>query len=103
METILVSLRAGETHDPEHDIEEMVAETAVSGLTLADLHLRQALVALAIEDLSDAQHHVAHFQRTADAEDVERATKILEQFEGDSVHVVEHEIRELLGEEGHED
>ena len=103
METVLVSLRAGETHDPEHDIEEMVAGTAVPGLTLADLHLRQALVALAVEDLSDAQHHVAHFQGTADAGDVERAAEILELFEGGSVHDVEHEIRELLGEEEHED
>ena len=96
MQTVLVSLRAGETHDPEHDIEEMVAGTAVPGLTLADLHLRQALVALAVEDLSDAQHHVAHFQGPADAEDVERAAEILELFEGGSVHDVEHEIRELL-------
>ena len=103
METVLVSLRAGETHDPEHDIEEMLAGTAVPGLTLADLHLRQALVALAIENLSDAQHHVAHFQGAADAGDVGRAAEILELFEGGRVHDVEHEIRELLGEEEHED
>ncbi len=103
MEAILVSLQAGEIHGPEHDIEQMVAGTVVPGLTLSELHLRQALVALAVEDLSDAQHHVAHFQETADAGDVERATEILELFEGGVVHDVEDEIRELLGEEEHED
>ena len=102
MEAVLVSLRAGEIHDSEHDIEEMLAGTAVPVLTLADLHLRQALVALAVENLSDAQHHVAHFQGTADARDAERATEVLELFEGGNVHDVEHEIRELLGEEEHE-
>ncbi len=79
-----------------------MAGTVVPGLTLADLHLRQALVALAVENLSDAQHHVAHFQGTADAGGVERAAEILELFEGDSVNDIEHEIRELLGEEEHE-
>ncbi len=103
MEAILVSLQAGETHGPEHDIEQMVAGTVVPGLTLSELHLRQALVALAVEDLSDAQHHVAHFQGTADAGGVERATEILALFEGGSVQDVEHEINELLGEEEHED
>ena len=77
----------------------MVAGTVVPGLTLEDLHLRQALVALAVEDLSDAQHHIAHFQGTADAGDVGRATEILELFDGGIMQEVEHEIRELLGEE----
>ena len=37
-----MSLQAGETHDPEHEIEEMVAGTAVRGLSLEELQLRQA-------------------------------------------------------------
>ena len=78
MEAILVSLRAGETYDPEHDIEEMVAGRAAPDLTLGELHLRQALVALAVEDLADTVHHVEHFRQLAGAPNIERATEILE-------------------------
>ena len=103
METILVSLRAGETHDPEHDIEEMVAGTAVPGLTLAELHLRQALVALAVGDVADAQHHVLHLQETASPEELERGAEVLDSLERGDLHNAEHDIRELLGQEEHRD
>ncbi len=103
MEAILVSLRAGETHGPEHDIEEMVAGTVVPGLTLSELHLRQTLVGLAVEDVADAQHHVSHFQETASADELSRAAEILELLDQGKLHDAEHEIRELLGEEEHGD
>ncbi|MCH8206425.1 MAG: c-type cytochrome [Chloroflexi bacterium] len=102
MEAILVSLRAGETHDPEHDIEEMVAGTAAPDLTLAELHLRQALVALAVEDLADTVHHVEHFRQLAGALDIERAAEILELIEQRNLHDAEDEIQELLGAGEHE-
>ena len=97
MEAILVSLRAGETHDPEHDIEEMVAGTAVPDLTLNELHLRQALVALAVEDLADTVHHVEHFGQLAGAIDIERAADIWELIEQRNLHDADDEIRERLG------
>ena len=97
MEAILVSLRAGETHDSEHEIEEMVAGRAAPDLTLAELHLRQALVTLAVEDLADTVHHVEHFRQLAGALDIERAAEILELIEQRHLHDAEHEIQELLG------
>ena len=97
MEAILVSLKAGETHDPEHDIEEMIAGTAVPDLTLDELHLRQALVALAVEDLADTVHHVEHFRQLAGALDIEQAAEILELIEQRDLLDAEHEIQELLG------
>ena len=103
MEAILVSLQAGETHGPEHDIEEMVAGTVVPGLTLSELHLRQSLVALAVTDVADAQHHVSHFQETASADELSRAAEILELLGQGDLHDAEHEIKELLGEEEHDD
>ena len=103
MEATLVSLRAGKTHDPEHEIEAMVAGTAVPGLTLTQLHLRQALVALAVEDAADAQHHVLHFQESASPEELDLGAEILDFLERGDLHEAEHEIQELLGEEEHED
>ena len=48
MEGVLEGLQAGEKHEPEHEIEEMLAEFASPGLNLFQLHLKQALVSLAI-------------------------------------------------------
>ncbi|MCH8185444.1 MAG: c-type cytochrome [Chloroflexi bacterium] len=103
MEAILVSLQAGETHGPQHEIEEMVAGTVVPGLALSELHLRQSLVALAVADVADAQHHVSHFQETASADELSRAAEILELLGQGDLHDAEHEIKELLGEEEHDD
>ena len=103
MEAILVSLRAGEIHGPEHDIEEMVAGAVVPGLTLSELHLRQTLVALAVTEVADAQHHVSHFQETAGADELSRAAEILDLLNQGELHDAEHEIRELLGEEEHDE
>ena len=103
MEAIVVSLQAGETHGPEHDIEEMVAGTVVPGLTLSELHLRQTLVGLAVADVADAQHHVSHFQETAGADELSRAAEILDLLDQGELHDAEHEIRELLGEEDHDE
>ena len=103
MEAILVSLRAGEIHGPEHDIEGMVAGTVVPGLTLSELHLRQTLVALAVEEVADAQHHVSHFQETASADELSRTAEILDLLGQGELHDAEHEIQELLGEEEHGD
>lgn len=77
----------------------MVAGTAAPDLTLAELHLRQALVTLAVEDVADTQHHVEHFQEVAGPEDAEQTADILDLLAQGALHDVEHEIRELLGEE----
>ena len=77
----------------------MLAGTAAPELTLLQLHLRQALVALAIDDLADAQHHVAHTQELADVSKEERVAEILLQLGQGDMHGAEHEIEELLGEE----
>lgn len=89
------------THEPEHEIEEMLAGTANPDLTLARLHLRQALVALAVENVADAQHHVVHFQELATSMEVEQAVEILDLLDQGNLHQAEHEMQELLGEEGH--
>ncbi len=98
MVAILEALEQGETHDPEHDIEQMLARTASPDLTLFQLHLRQALVALAVEDTDDAQHHAIHAQELADATDEKGTGEVLDLLGQSELHQAEHEIRELLGE-----
>lgn len=99
MEAILESLQAGETHDPQHEIEGMLAGTAAPELTLLQLHLKQALVALPADDLAGAQHHVAHAQELADVTQEQRFTEILRFLEQGQEHGAEHEIEQLLAEQ----
>lgn len=103
MVAILDNLGAGEIHDPEHEIEEMLAGTAAPDLTLFQLHLRQALASLAANDMADTQHHVAHFQEVASREDAEKGAGILDLLEQGELHQVEHEIQVLLGEDEQHD
>ena len=96
MEAVLEGLERGERHEPEHEIEEMLAEFASPGLNLFQLHLRQALASLAIEDVPDAQHHASHAQEISDPADEESIAEILAILgQGDS-HDAEHEIQEIL-------
>lgn len=99
MEATLESLQAGETHDPEHDIEGMLAGTAAPALTLVQLHLSQALVSLAIDDLADGQHHVAHAQEVADASQRDKLAETQLLLAQGEVRGAEHEIEELVSQE----
>jgi len=102
MKVIREELQVSNIHDAEHEIEEMLAGKAAPDLTLAQLHLRQALVALAVEGLADARHHVEHFRELVRAQKAQRAAEILELLGKSELHQAEHEIQELLGEE-HQD
>ena len=99
MKLIREDLEVSNIHDAEHEIEEMLAGKAAPDLTLAQLHLRQALVALAVEGLADAKHHVEHFRELAGAQEAQKVAEILELLGKDNPHQAEHEIQELLGEE----
>ena len=99
MKVIREDLQVSNIHDAEHEIEEMLAGNAAPDLTLAQLHLRQALVALAAEGLADARHHVEHFQSLVGAQEAQRAAEILELLGESDLHQAEHDIEELLGEE----
>ena len=103
MVAILEALGQGGTHEPEHDIEQMLAGSASPELTLFQLHLRQALVSLAVEDTGDAQHHVIHAQTVADATNEKGTSEVLDLLGQSELHQAADEIRELLGEEEHHD
>lgn len=72
----------------------MLAGTASPELTLLQLHMSQALAALATEDLADAQHHAAHAQDLVDASQEERIAEIRLLLDQGDVHGAEHEIEE---------
>ena len=97
MVAILESLEAAEIHEPEHEIEEMLAESASPGLTLFQLHLRQALVSLAVQDVADAQHHIIHAQALVDPANDGSVNEVLELLEQEELHRAEYEIEELVG------
>lgn len=51
-----------------------------------------------MEDVTDAQHHVVHFQELAISMEVEQEAEILDQLDPGDLHQAEHEMQELLGE-----
>ena len=95
--------QGGDTHDQEHDIEEMLAGSVSPDLTLMQLHLRQALNSLAAGDIEESKHHVIHAQELAGGETAGALTEVLESLESNEVHDSEHELRELLDQNGHHD
>ena len=103
MVEILESLQAGRTFDAEHEIEEMLARFASPRLSPFQLHLRQALASLAVEDAADAQHHIVHAQELSDPADKASVNEVLELMERGEHHQAEHEIQKLLGLEDHRD
>ncbi len=102
MVVILASLNEGESHEAEHDIEEMLAGSAAPGLTGFDLRLEQALAALAAKDEPEARHHLEHARETAEQTDVVRVEEALSLLDDAKPHDAEHEIRELLHGEAEE-
>ena len=104
MQGILALLKSGEdSHEPEHEIEEMLAGSASPGLTIFQLHLRQALDALDGDNISEAQHHVAHAQETGDDSTAAGLAEVQEFLGLEDRHGAEHEIQEILGlEEDHD-
>ena len=101
---ILALLKSGEdSHEPEHEIEEMLAGSASPGLTIFQLHLRQALDALDGDNVSEAQHHVAHAQETGDDSTAAGLAEVQEFLGLEDRHGAEHDIQEILGlEEDHD-
>ncbi len=104
MHEVLASLDSGgDSHEPEHRIEEMLSGSASPGLTVFQLHLEQALDALDAGDLSDAKHHVAHAREAGDDSTAVSLAEVLKLLEVENSHGAEHEIQELLGAKDHID
>ena len=97
MEAILEGLERGDIHESEHEIEVMLAQFASPGLNLFQLHLRQALVSLAVDDVPDAQHHISHTQVVSTPADEEGIAEVLELLGQGNLHQAEHEIQEIVG------
>ncbi len=114
LDAILVSLRAGNAHEPMQEIEEMLAGTTAPDLTLKRLRLRQVLAApmtdqavlklrsgvggngLALGDVADAQHHVLHFRESASPEELDVASAILDLLESGDLREAERDIQKAL-------
>jgi mono/diheme cytochrome c family protein len=90
-------LRAGEMHEAEHLVEEMLAGKAKPELTLPQLSLRLALTAVDQRDRSEAIHQMRHFRQTAKGARRAKGEEILDHMRERDMHGAEHGIAELLG------
>lgn len=97
LEAILADLEAGDLHDVEHAIEDILLEEQAD-LMPVQLHLQLALDSLAVDDVSDAVHHVQHALEVSEDE-AEQATlrELLDELAAGEIHHVEDHMMEMMG------
>jgi hypothetical protein len=79
----------------------MLTGTVTPDLSLQDLHLQQALAAIAMDEVPNALHHVLHAKNEADPSVADALSEIVALLSAGELHDAEHEIEVLLGEEVH--
>lgn len=90
-------VRAGDLHEAEHLIQEMLAGTAEPELGIGRLHLRLALTAVDQGDTEEAIHQVRHFMERAQGPDRRQGEVALDHLRAGELHDAEHAIADLLG------
>ncbi len=90
-------LRAGELHEAEHLIEEMLAGKAKPGLSRERLSLRLALSAIDLRDRAEAIHQMRHFVEQAQGAERAKGQAALAHLREGDLHGAEHGIAGLLG------
>lgn len=90
-------LRAGELHEAEHEIEEMLAGKAKPELSREHLALRLALTAVDQRDRAEAIHQMRHFLALAKGAERQKGEAVLAQLRAGDLHEAEHGIADLLG------
>ncbi len=96
MEEVLNALDENRLHDAEHSVEGMLAGTAETELSLAELHLQMVLSALAVHDAEDAQHHFDHFMEDAETSQVVLAEEAAGHLNAGELHEAEELAKELI-------
>jgi mono/diheme cytochrome c family protein len=97
MEEARRHLRAGELHEAEHLIEEMLAGKAKPELSRERLSLRLALTAVDLRDRAEATHQMRHFLELARGTDRQKGEAVLTHLREGDLHGAEHGIADLLG------
>jgi len=90
-------LRAGQLHEAEHLIEEMLAGKAEPELSRERLSLRLALTAVDQRDRAEAIHQIRHFLELAKGADRRKGEAVLVHLRGGDLHEAEHGIADLIG------
>ena len=90
-------LRAGELHEAEHLIEEMLAGKAKPELSRERLSLRLALTAVDRRNRQEAVHQLRHFLELAKGAERQKGEAVLAHLREGDFHGAEHGIADLLG------
>ena len=100
MNESLRALEAGNLHDAEHIIEEMLAGTADLGLHEEEVHLRLAVTSIKVEDAADATHHLEHYLGLVEPDSHEAGIGggVLDLLKAGDLSEAEHQISELTEE-----
>ena len=96
MEEARRHLRAGELHEAEHLIEEMLAGKAKPELSRERLSLRLALTAVDQRDREEAIHQLQHFLELATGAYRQKGEAVLTHLREGDLHGAEHGIADLL-------
>jgi len=94
-------LEAGDAHEAEHLIQEMLAGTAKPDLGIKRLHLQLALTASEARDAKEAIHQTSHFVALAKGDGKQAGREVIAALKAGDLHDAEHGIERLLGEAPH--
>ena len=108
MRESLQTIEAGNVHDAEHTIEDMLAGTASPGLDEKEVHLRLAITSIKVEDPGDATHHLEHYLGLVEGDSKEAGIggEIMDLLGAGDLSEAEHQISELteaFGDEDHDE
>lgn len=90
-------LLAGDKHEAEHLIEEMLADKKKPKLGLKKLHLRLALAAVQRSDRKEALHQAGHFVELSATHDKSHGQELLTLLKQKKLKAAEMELKHLLG------
>lgn len=96
MQEVRRLIRAGQFHEAEHEVEEMLAGQADPGLSAKQLHLRLALGAAEADQSAEVRHQLVHFRSLVSGSDVATAESLIAALSAGEMHEVEDGIRRLL-------
>ncbi|MBI2860739.1 MAG: cytochrome c [Chloroflexi bacterium] len=94
---------AGNMHDAEHEVEEMLAGKAAPEMGMSQLHVQLAFSSLSAREVDDARHHMEHFMSFASGMDKIKGEEVVKLMDMGDMHEAGHALEQMMGMKPHAD
>lgn len=97
MEEAMEMAAAGNFHDAEHEVEELLAGQVQPELSMTQMHLQLASSAMSVRETADARHHMEHFLAEASGMEKVKGEEVINLIDMDDMHEAGHALEEMMG------